>query len=196
MTPVDWTKARQPIDWANLVAPTPPWAHLVVCAEHDIDNAVSLYEWNGAKQHKTLIRFIRAQYCRNWENNFIYWSAALQFPGWAKPYYLAFRDCIKDLPRLRASVYIFVVTNADLLLIEEGEDALAEFLELLNNAASYWSQPLKMPNASSVARQMYERDETPFHVLFQCNSGLQDQVQDRYARAKVQLQRVPFESRV
>jgi len=69
-----------------------------------------------------------------------------------------------------------------LLLIEEDEDALAEFLEQLRTAASYWAQPLRMPNGLQGTRQLYERDETPFHVLFQCNSGLQDQVQDRYAR--------------
>ncbi len=192
MVLIDWTKARQPIDWANLVAPTPPWAHLVVCEEREIDSAAFLYDWNDAKQHGILIRSIRAEYCKNWESNYIYWSAALQFPGWAKPYYLAFRDCMEELTWLRANAYIFVVTNANLLLIEEDEDALAEFLEQLGTAASYWAQPLQMPNALQGTRELYERDETPFHVLFQCESGLQDQVQDRFARAKVQLQSVPF----
>jgi len=180
------------LEWDSLRGLTPPWAHLVCCEEEEIDSAVFAICEDGFAYGDTVLRTIRAQHCTGWHETFVYWSAALQFPGYFGFGGDAFKDCMRDLGWLRATHYIIVVTKAYLLLSNEDEAALAAFLGLLKGVSEDWAKPVSMPNAEPEIRTHYERGGVPFHVLFQCEIERANETRYLYARQGTWLSPVAF----
>ncbi|MGI8855811.1 MAG: barstar family protein [Thermomicrobiales bacterium] len=180
------------LDWAPLLAPTPPWAHLICCDETEIDGAVSEFQRGNSGEQRVLVRIIHAQRCPTWWLTYTWWAAVLQFPGYFGYNGAAFDDCITDLSWLRSDRYVIVITRAYMLLRDENEHALAAFLEQLKEASLFWNTPVRNPRAPEEIREQHDHEVTPFHILFHCEADLEHYTRDIYARAGIALPSVTF----
>ncbi len=179
-------------DWAPLLEPFPNWAHLVCCSEQNIDNGVRHKLYEDLSETAPMVRFIRASHCATIWETYMYWSAALQVPYYFGYNAMAFDECIKDLSWLKAHGYVFVITHAETLLIDEDERALTAFLNTLREAAEAWTT-LDLPAWPPDELSSYAmRGFIPFHILFQTAPENEMGTRQRYARAGVWLPTLPF----
>lgn len=79
-------------------------------------------------------------------------SRVLDFPSYFGKNWDAFADCLMDLQWLPAPGYLFVISEAELLLSNHDED-YATFLSILEESGKIWGTEQDV------------RPEIPFHVL-------------------------------
>ncbi len=158
------------------------WAHLCICTERQVNESVIPHLLEAPPPAEGLVaRFIRAQRCQDWGENYAYWEAAFQFP-----YYSGFNNRIffdesmEDLGWLPALHYLTIITNAPLLLRHEHPGYFAGFLGSLGNTATFWNQPHENhPNYGLP----FSSNAISFHVLFQCEESEEANMLERYAVA-------------
>jgi len=162
--------------WNQLLAPSPSWAHLVVAAEHDVEQTL---RWQTPRDLSIVVRITRGERCTTKARLLHEWAAALQFPCYFGKNWDAFEECINDLEWLPARSYIFVVTHADRLLHTNNAE-LATFASILSAAATNWT------NRREVGGLLW-RIPASFHIVFHCPPPKEAETRTRFARAGVAL---------
>ncbi len=134
-----------------------PGLHLIVLGESPFED-LSL---RLASEHRqAVVRKIRGGKSRTVADFFDEIGAALQFPYYFGENWPALDECITDLDWLEGAAYLLMITDADLLLIDDHPEDFRVLLEIFSRANKEWLTP----NAY-IPRN---REPTPFHVLFQC----------------------------
>ena len=110
-------------------------------------------------------------------------GAALQlFEGFGENWY-ALEECLSYLDEwLPADAYVLFVERAEELLVDEPAD-LGAFLETLDKARGFWSQPVS-------GNGRFDRRPVPFHVLLNMSGA------DGQAASKERIQRAAVEAGV
>lgn len=110
-------------------------------------------------------------------------SSVLKFPDYFGNNLNALDECITDLEWLPADGYLGVIKNANCLLSEESDDALREFLFLLDSAGEEWSMPLKQGGE-------WDRGGVPFHVVLELNKSNALGFQERLNNLKLPVRSI------
>jgi RNAse (barnase) inhibitor barstar len=85
-----------------------------------------------------VLRVIRGRKCRSTAGLFADIAEALEFPDYFGHNWDALEECLADLEWLSGRGYVFVFTEAELILPDE-EAEFATFLEVLNDAGEAWA---------------------------------------------------------
>jgi len=164
--------------WNQLLAPPPPWAHLVVGAAHEVEQTL---RWQTPRDLGIVVRIMRGERCTTTAGLFGEWAAALQFPYYFGGNWDSFEECIHDLEWLPARSYVFVITHADCLLHDHANnEELATFAAILGTAAAHWT------NRREVGGQLW-RVPASFHVVFHCDPAKEAETRNRFAQASIAL---------
>jgi RNAse (barnase) inhibitor barstar len=127
----------------------PPWTVLLVLqAGQRAESVVRTPD-------KFVLRVIRGRKCRNTEGLFAEIAEALEFPDYFGHNWDALEECLTDMEWLSGRGYVFVFTEAELILLDE-EDEFATFLEVLNDAGEAWASGDAGPQGNGAK---------PFHSL-------------------------------
>jgi len=132
-----------------------------------------------------LVRFIRAERCQGWTENYAYWEAAFQFP-----YYpgfnlrIFFDECMQDLAWMPADHYVTVATNANLLLRNIYPEFFIGFLRSLEDIATFWNRP---HDQHANYGMPFSSNALSFHVVFQCEESAEEDLFHRYSAASIQF---------
>ncbi len=149
------------LDWQRLLEQSALWAQVAACEESEIDNFM-----RTNPDGSIVARVIRGKRCRTTRSLFQEWAAALQFPYYFGENWDAFEECISDLQWLPATGYIFLVTNADLVL-QDSELEYRVFIGVLDKAARQWMNP---PHR----REDNKRTALPFRIVFHCEPASEE----------------------
>ena len=170
---------------ASLFLPRSPWFFITsASASRFTDFGWSL---TRSDSQQIVVRFLRANKMRRVRSLFDEFPAALQFPYYFGENWNAFDECIADLSWLPADVYILLITNAEVLMIEENEQQLATLTRILENAGNEWSRPVEAP-------EWRRRPPVPFHTIFQCSEPNLPTVTVRLQSTGVALQEIELGS--
>jgi hypothetical protein len=107
------------------------------------------------------IKMVRGKHARTVRAWFAEIGAALQFPYYFGENWPAFSEMIGDLDWLPADVYVLMIDDAHLLLVDGTVEDFTVLIQVLSEATAEWLTP----NAY-IPR---DRRPTPFHTLFRCN---------------------------
>ena len=102
-------------------------------------------------------------------------GAVLQLRPYFGENFDALEECINDLDWLPAPAYLFIVTDAEQMLVSAPDRDLQVLLQILAQAAEEWSNPSAFPGNEG-------RDTRSFHILLQVapeNGAAIDLVRDR-----------------
>jgi len=164
--------------WNQLLAPPPPWAHLVVGAERVVEQVM---RWQTPRDLGIVVRSVRGEHCATKAGLFDEWAAALQFPYYFGGNWDSFEECINDLEWLPARSYVFVMTHADCLLHDHADnEELATFASIIGTAAAHWT------NRRAMGSQLW-RVPASFHVVFHCDPLKETETRNRLAQVGVTL---------
>jgi IS1 family transposase len=173
----------QLIDWEPLLAPVPPWAHLLACEAGELDRAVGRFKSLHPRRHDVIVRIMRGYRSRTKSELLSEWAAALQFPWYFGHNWDAFHECIRDMAWLSASSYVYVIEQSDMLLKREAH-RLTTQIEIFASSAVEWAE-------YGEGGPQWRRN-TLFHVVFQCKPALADATRDRLAAAGAQLNDIVY----
>jgi RNAse (barnase) inhibitor barstar len=159
----------------DLLSSRPPWLHTVI-GDH---GALTDYLWAipghapSDLSKDVVVRLVRGDKMLSYRQLFDEFAAALQFPYYFGMNLNALDECLRDLEWVRGRVVTLAISDAVRTLSLEEEDALINFLQLLNDVAAEWNEGVAPVEPES-------RPPTPFHVLLHAASadaqGLQEQV--------------------
>lgn len=123
------------LEWDELLSVNGPSIFLVSARERDID----IFSQRTPK-NKNVIRLIRGKNCQTKDGLLNEFSSALQFPYYFGKNWDALDECITDLSWLKGDVYVLLITDADLLVKNGGEEELETFLHILTDAVNFWKK--------------------------------------------------------
>ena len=146
----------QMIDWSQLIAPVPPWAHLLACSERNTDTAIRRFRNSGPKRRRVALCVTHGDYSRTRMYFCNEWGKALQL-HWRGRNWEHFYECIRDMDWMPAKSYVYVVTKANQLLISDN-GALHTLIKLFASSADEWASYVEGGPA-------WPRNAL-FHVLF------------------------------
>lgn len=161
--------------WNALLAPAPPWAHLVVAAEREAERELRVMPgyWG------VVLRAVRGSRCGTKRDMLREWAAALQFPWYFGENWDAFEECINDLSWLPARGYVVAVTHADRLLRDA--DDFATLMQILDDAATRWMESPATGSTRTLALPV------SFHVVFHCEPPQEAETRARCRDAGIVL---------
>lgn len=160
----------------------PPWL-LRVTSSH---SEISSYCLGLARKEPldVVVRILRGERMKDVDSLWDEFAAALQFPHYFGYNWPAFDECLADLKWLRpkhyADAYIFVVTDAALLLNEDHDSDLRTFLRIVRSVCEEWSQALKQG-------EWWDRTAKPFHFIFHATVKDIDLMEERFFKVGVAL---------
>jgi hypothetical protein len=110
-------------------------------------------------------------------------AAALQFPYYFGENWAALDECLSDMEWLLPSKgIVLVVSRADLVLVDEGVEALEAFVASLRNASNEFGEPVELG-------EPWDRPAVPFHVMLQAAGDASAETARRWAAAGAHLSR-------
>src|SRR5437764_1364598 len=101
------------MDYERLVRPGPLEFYVTTMNKSDFEN---LYLRMSMTHKEAVVRKIRGNKCKTLDDLFNEVGAALQFPWYFGENWPAFSECMSDLDWLPSDVYLFLVSQANLLL--------------------------------------------------------------------------------
>lgn len=108
-------------------------------------------------------------------------SAALQFPHYFGENWAALDECLADMEwLLPCKGIVFFVRDAELVLVDEGAEALEAFVAALRNASNEYGEPVELGEA-------WDRPAVPFHVVLQVPGDASADASRRWTAAGAQL---------
>ncbi len=85
-------------------------------------------------------------------------GAAFQFPADVPENWNGFEECVQDLRWMRSPAYLIAISDADQLLVSEGNREFATFLDILAQTAEAWARRIDPRGGTGV----------PFHCVLSC----------------------------
>ncbi|GAB3283169.1 barstar family protein [Kineosporia babensis] len=137
---------------ASLTSLESPWVHTALGGA-DISPAVSAISQGSGR----VVHF-DGGLMQNANDLFREYSRGFQFPEYFGWNWNAFHECMTELEGLPARAYLTVISNADLLLVENGQD-LQIYLSQLDSIGSTWSRSFALGPA-------WGGGEVPFNTVF------------------------------
>ncbi len=164
-----------PFQWSVLLKKREPWVHLVVMPEAEMDDLGRTAPLDAG----AVVRVVRGRNCTIARDLFKEWGAALQFPSYFGENWDAFEECLLDLEWLPAKGYVFILTNAHLILRNSPQE-LHVFTDILNHAAGVWNGTLQEEEESA-------RPPTPFHLVLHTLPEQEADTRTRLMKAGLKL---------
>lgn len=93
-------------------------------------------------------------------NEFVH---AFKFPEYFGRNYNALSECLSDLNWLPADGYVIEIQNSNCLLMNEPDDVLDGFLDILHRVSGNWAEPV-------TEGEPWDRSARPFHVVLVADS--------------------------
>jgi hypothetical protein len=164
----------------------PPQTHICVADASAVTNLALTLHKECRAQFVTLK--LRGCKMRSVRSLFSEWGAALQFPYYFGENWNAFEECVKDLDWLDAPGFVFIVLNADEVLIEadNADDQILSLMTILEAAAKEWSKPIQQG-------EKWDRPSKPFHLVFQADPTKVEAFRLRLKRIGANFSNLPFD---
>src|SRR5262245_24368398 len=136
----------------------PPWVYLVVLDRGEKPESVLAVPPGFA------VRTIDGRRGRSKRGLLAELARALEFPADSGRNWDAFEEMLADLEWLPAKGYLLIVTNADLLLVDDADD-YETFIDIVKTVAKEWATPERGESA---------RAAVAFHVCLVVGRGRED----------------------
>ncbi|HWH93962.1 MAG TPA: barstar family protein [Baekduia sp.] len=108
-------------------------------------------------------------------------ASALQFPHYFGENWAALDECLADMEWLLPSTgIVLLVRDAELVLVDEGGEALEAFVAALRNASDEYGEPVELGEA-------WDRPAVPFHVVLQASGDASSEAAARWTAAGARL---------
>lgn len=135
-------------------------------------------EWREAR---LTVRTVRGAKMRSTAALMSEVSAALQFPYYFGENWAALDECLADMEwLLPCKAIVLLVCDAELVLVDEGAEALEAFVATLGNASNEYGEPVELGEA-------WDRPAVPFHVVLQAPGDASADASRRWTAAGAQL---------
>lgn len=124
----------------HLGTPKPPWVVLSSCEADTLRMVVE------RQFPRLFVASIPGTHCRTKRGLFGAFAEALRFPDYFGRNWDAFWECINDLSWLKATGYLLIVSDAEMLLARNDGD-YKTFISIMTDAGKAWAETARRPRA-------------------------------------------------
>lgn len=136
-----------------------PFIHLVISDEIIFNSYISTQGKNLEKD--IIVKMIKGENCTKIKDVFREFCIGFKFPNYFGNNWNAFDECINDLDWLEADGYAIIISDIDMVLLNDNEN-FESLVTILSNAAREW--------ANGRGYDDFPTQPKPFNIIMQCNT--------------------------